>query len=340
VKMIIGHQRIWQFLIKSVESNRIAHAYLFVGSSGIGKKKIAIEFVKLLQCQNRQNSSGASAPCQECRNCLLIERNQHPDVLLIEPNQEGLSINEEGQELSGKPVKTQEIKIEQIRSLQHQISLSPYSGKHKIVIIDSAEQMTQEAANCLLKTLEEPSQKSVLILISSDWHRLLPTIISRCQTIKFLPVKNELVIKGLEDSGIKNRTKILQAARFACGRPGVALKIINEPGFLTKNIQLVEELEELIKKNLAERFKYAKDLAQNSSNATETLDQWVIWLRDQLLFKLGNEKLAVLERESFKNIFSIAKISEAVRNIQEAQKLLGDSSFNARLILENLMLKI
>ena len=224
--LLIGHERIWNFLTQSVANERLAHAYLFVGSSGLGKKKAAVEFAKLLQCDNPKDSPKNTAPCQECRNCILIERNQHPDVLLIESLSGQDHVNE-----NDKPIKAQEIKIEQIRFLQHQVSLSPYSGRRKIVIIDSAEQMTQEAANCLLKTLEEPPQKSVLVLISSAWQRLLATIISRCQLIKFLPVKSELIIKGLEDLGGKNKAKILQAARFACGRPGVAVRILNEPQF-------------------------------------------------------------------------------------------------------------
>lgn len=333
--MIIGHQRIWQFLSKSAAGRRLAHAYLFVGSSGIGKKKVALEFAKLLQCKKSLKKQGNFGSCGECRDCLLIERNQHPDVLLIESDNE-TSEAKEGE----KQTKIQEIKIEQIKALQHQINLSPYSGEHKIVIIDSSQNLTHEAANCLLKTLEEPSQKSVLILVSSSWQKLLPTIVSRCQIIKFSPVKSHVIVEGLQKLGAKNKAKIIQAVRFACGRPGVALKIINEPQFLAKNIQLIEELEGLMKKDLVERFRYAKDLSQNSVNAKEVLDQWVIWFRDKILSLLGNKGFLVLGEENSKNIFSLAKIIEAIKNIQQTQRLLEDSSFNSRLILENLMLKI
>ncbi|OGZ34366.1 MAG: hypothetical protein A2Y98_03090, partial [Candidatus Portnoybacteria bacterium RBG_19FT_COMBO_36_7] len=233
-----------------------------------------------------------------------------------------------------------EIKIEQVRLLQHQINLSPYSGKRKIVIIDLAEYMTQEAANCLLKTLEEPPQKSILILVSSAWQRFLPTIISRCQLIKFLPVKRNLVAKGIEQLGLSSKLKIDQVARYACGRPGVAVKITREPQFLAKSIELAEELHKLLKKNLTDRFSYAKDLSQNSALVQETLDQWVIWLRDLLLGAVGKEDLAVLPGGDFKNIFSLRQISRTIKNINHSQRLLQDNSLNSRLILENLMIKI
>ena len=103
---------------------------------------------------------------------------------------------------------------------------------------------------------------------------------------------------------------------------------------------MTEELESLLKKNLAEKLKYAKDLAQNSAEAEEVLDQWIVWFRDQLLSAMGRGELAVLDEGIFKNIFSPRKISEAIKNISLTQNLIGDGSFNARLILENLMIKL
>jgi DNA polymerase-3 subunit delta' len=333
--MIIGHERIWNFLLKSAQNNRLAHAYLFIGAEGLGKKKVAVEFAKSLECQKQSLSKGESAFGDECPDCLLIERNQHPDVLIIDTEKENTGTGE-----PGKPRKAREIKIEEIRALQHQINLSPYSGKRKIVIIDSAERLTAEAANCLLKTLEEPPQKSVIFLISSAWQRILPTIISRCQLIKFLPVKGEKILAGLDKTGAFNKAKIPQAVRFACGRPGVALTILKEPQFLLKNNQLIEELEGLVKKNLTERFQYAKDMANDAIAAEKTLGQWIIWFRDELLIQTGNNNLAILNRKSSITGLSQKKIIETIKNIEQSQRLMMDSSFNSRLILENLMLKL
>src|SRR4030042_3783309 len=333
--MLIGHQRIWNFLIQSVAKERLAHAYLFVGPPQLGKKKVALEFAKLLQCETSAKELKSCFPCGKCRSCLLIERNQHPDVLLIEPG-----VVDDSSKETEQSSRRHEIKIEQVRLLQHQINLSPYSGKRKIVIIDLAEYMTQEAANCLLKTLEEPPQKSILILVSSAWQRFLPTIISRCQLIKFLPVKRNLVAKGIEQLGLSSKLKIDQVARYACGRQGVAVKIQREPQFLAKSIELAEELHKLLKKNLTDRFSYAKDLSQKSALVQETLDQWVIWLRDLLLGAVGKEDLAVLPGGDFKNIFSLRQISRTIKNINHSQRLLQDNSLNSRLILEHLMIKI
>ncbi len=335
--MFIGHKKIWNFLTQSVVKDRLSHAYLFVGPSRVGKKKVALEFIKLLECSKPQDKAGELSACGQCPNCVLIAKGFHPDILVVEVKNRAIS---KGNEQSEKPTKSDEIKIEQIRELQHQLSLSPFSAPRKVVIIDDAERMTQEAANCLLKTLEEPSQKSLLILISSAWHRLLPTIISRCQMIRFLPVKQDLIQQGLEKAGFKDSAKIRPAVRLACGRPGAAIKLLEEPRLLADYRLRVEEFEKLLKKDLVEKFKYVQKLSQDAASAQETLGQRVVALRDAMLSATGNAQLAVLGGKEGENNYSPANSAWAIKKIIEAQNLIGDSSFNSRLILENLMIKL
>ena len=332
--MLIGHQRIWNFLTQSAANNRLSHAYLFVGPSEVGKKKVALEFVKLLECEKPEITKDGIISCGECRSCLLIEKNQHPDVLLIEP------VSQPDETQPERRVKNQEIKIGQIRQIQHQVSLSPFSAKYKVIIIDSAEQMTLEAANCLLKTLEEPPQKSILILLSSNWQKLLPTIISRCQLIKFLPVRHNLIEEGLRDSGFKDKAKIEQVQRYACGRPGVAIKLISQIDLWNKKNKSIDELQNLVKKDLVIKFKYAKDLSQNSPEAQNILNDWLIWFRDQMLSIIGVKNLMIFGSQGASGDYSLMRICKSIKDIQQAQGLLNESSFNSRLILENLLLKI
>jgi len=330
--VIIGHQKIIDFLSKGIKAERLAHAYLFVGPSQVGKKTTALEFVKALLCQN---PAGVFKPCAKCRNCVLINQGQHPDVMFIVPGSQNSKM--EGKD-AGEPVKNQEIKISQIRELQHQLSLTPFSAPRKVVIIDSAEKMTQEASNCLLKTFEEPPPKSLLILISSNFERLLPTIISRCQMIKFLPVGRKVTEDGLRKAGTKNQPKIMQVVRLASGRPGVAISLIKTPALFAEYEKSVVDFKDLLRKDLVEKFKYAQKLSQNAPDAQEILDQWLVWLRDQMLVGAGAKTLLVLNDSGAS--YPLASIFRSIKNVQETQRLLGESSFNARLVLENLMIKL
>src|SRR3989344_4907934 len=169
--MLVGHQKQWDFLRKKFELEKLSHAYLFVGEEQLGKKKLAKEFVKLINCLSAQvDLSFEQKPCEICKNCQAIERENYPDALMVNLKSD-----------------KQEIEISQIREALNFLSYKSYYGSFKAVIIDGAEKMNQEAQNCFLKTLEEPKGKTILILISSHPEVLLPTIISRCQIIKFFP---------------------------------------------------------------------------------------------------------------------------------------------------------
>ena len=182
--MVIGHQKQWQYLKRMVDSGKIPQALLFSGQEKLGKKKVALEFISLLF---KESPIG------------------HPDFLLIEP-------------------KERQIKIDQIRDLSWRLSLKPIKSFLKAAIIDQAHLMTIEAQNCFLKTLEEPRGETILILITEYPNFLLPTILSRCEILKFYPVKNEelrkfLIEKGIEKEKIEKilkrghiSTKILETA--------------------------------------------------------------------------------------------------------------------------------
>jgi DNA polymerase-3 subunit delta' len=152
-------QKQWQFLQRSFELGRIAHAYLFYGGTSPEKKKIALEFIKLINCQSDKK------PCGSCRNCLDIEKNVSPDFFFIEP-------------IEG------EIKIAQIRDLHSKMSLRSYSSPFKSVLIDQAHNLNWEAQSAFLKLLEEPKGKTIFILSTDYPERLLPTIISRTERFR------------------------------------------------------------------------------------------------------------------------------------------------------------
>ena len=170
-------------MIQSAKNGRLAHAYLFVGVSQVGKRTLALKLAQRLLCSSLTGDSA----CGKCPSCLDIEKNRHPDVFVLGPRQE---------EKKNK-VKILEVGIDEIKELQHRFSLFSYNYSYKVAIIDGIDGLTREAANSFLKTLEEPRKNTLIILISSSWDSILPTIVSRCQLIKFLPVSEREIIKGL-----------------------------------------------------------------------------------------------------------------------------------------------
>ncbi len=231
--MIIGHQRILDFFRKSIKNNRLAHAYLFIGPNHLGKKTVALELIRMLTGDE-------------------IDTAVHPDIIVIEP---------ETIETDKGVKKESEISIKKLREMQRQLNMFPYRAPYKIALINQAERMTSQASNCLLKTLEEPKSKTILILISSNSEFILPTITSRCQTIKFLSVAEKEIRKGLStfpDLEKIPEKKLNQIIRLASGRPGLAIQYIKDPELLENQKEIIVQLERLLKSNISERYNYVK----------------------------------------------------------------------------------
>ena len=281
--MIIGHQKQRNFLKRIAETKRFSHAYLFVGQSHLGKKFIALKWISLIFGQRLEN---------------------HPDFVLIAPG-------------------GNQIRISQIRELNWRLALKPVQALFKVVILDQAHQMNEEAQNCFLKTLEEPKGQTLLILITDWLERLFPTIRSRCEIIKFYPVPRSEIENYLQDSGIsKQKTK--EIAELSLGKPGVAIDFISNPQKLENQKKIIKELIEISNSPLTNRFQYVKTLAK-TPNLREVLDIWLFHFRNVLL-------------ENPKN-FS-PKLKNVIKKIQETNFLLTTTNVNPRLALEILMLEL
>ena len=166
---VVGQDRVVSLLQRSLERGSLSHAYLLVGPKHVGKMTLAIDIAQLLNCQSDES------PCGDCDACQRIISGKHADVQIVGLNSAGNS--------NGSKAKA-EISIDQIRELQHSASLPPFEGKYKVFIIDGAELMSNEAANCLLKTLEEPVEGVVFILLTTNEKSLPETVISRCQRLE------------------------------------------------------------------------------------------------------------------------------------------------------------
>jgi DNA polymerase-3 subunit delta' len=206
---IRGHDQIIQSFDHVVRRGRLAHAYLFTGPPGVGKRLFAGELAKALLCEGQQESPRPFLEaCDRCPACLLVEAETHPDL-----------------QTARRPDDKSEVSIDIVRDLARGLDLKPARGRGKIVILDDADDLNEESANCFLKTLEEPPPGALLILIGTSADRQLPTIVSRCQVVHFHPLSEALVAELLASQHIKDAAFLRRVARLSGGSPGQALAL-------------------------------------------------------------------------------------------------------------------
>ncbi len=206
---ILGHERQVDAFRRIVAQGRLAHAYLFAGPPGIGKRLFARELARAILCESTARE-GLEA-CDACEACLLVEAGTHPDLFMV-----------------SRPEDKNEIPVALMQDLCRDFSLKTARGKGKIGILDDADDLNEESANCFLKTLEEPPPGSLFILIGSGGDRQLPTIKSRCQMVRFAPLPDPLVSEMLRRQGIEEAGQLERLVRIAGGSPGQALALADE----------------------------------------------------------------------------------------------------------------
>ena len=309
---IIGHHQILKQLYHAIASNRVAGAYLFVGVANVGKETVALNFAKSINC--RTSDEGA---CGTCLSCRKADDGNHPDLQIIRP--------------SGAW-----IKIDQIRELQKRIIYRPLEGVRKVYILTEAERMNLEAANCLLKTLEEPPADSGLILLTTNLDALLPTIRSRCQIIPFHPlVVSELAGHLMERFDI-DQSQALRVAATTGGAVGKALTLLQDGASFEEEIPEI-----MIANNRLDAFRIAEKWTQQP----EALDHLVTWYRDLVLLHQGAPAdllTHVHHVEQLKQLtarYSRLQLQSAIKAIFETKVML-QRNVNATLALEVLALKL
>ena len=321
---VIGQDKLLSLLNYSLETDAIAHAYLLVGPQHVGKGTLAVNVAQALNCE------GPARPCGECSACRRIVEGKHADVTRL-----------------GLDSKT-EIGIDDIRALQRLASLPPYEGQYKVFIIDDAEYLSTEAANSLLKILEEPPQRVVWLLLAAEEERMLPTVISRCQRLELRPVRPELIRETLINSYDVAPDKARLLAQLCRGCPGWALSAMANNDILEQRSQRIAKLSSLLTAKLEQRFAYAQELAgqlsQRRRDAAETIRTWLDWWRDLMLIKGGcgeaiiNTDYGTTLEEQARRL-SLGEIEKYLADLCLLQEHIA-RNVNPRLALEWLMLSL
>jgi len=315
---IIGHKKQKDILLRAINTQHIAHAYLFEGPEGIGKRLVAQAVACILLCDH-------STGCGECPSCLKVIHDNHPDIHSLDANGAAL-------------------KIDQIRDLQQELSLRPLEGSYKICLIDGAEHLTTGAANSLLKTLEEPQPDTIIILLTSHPQKLLSTICSRCQRLPFGRLPKQQIANVLTEKLNLDSTDAKILAALSEGSFKKALGK-NQELFLEKRRKLIQSLSALSSGSIIPTFSFADELEVEKEILPDILDIFQAFYRDILLLRHGRPEeelvnldlLEILHKQCHK--YTTASLILKLKALESARYHL-QRNVNSRLTLEVMLMRV
>ena len=307
----IGHDKAIDTLSRGMSSGRMAHAWLLAGPPNVGKMTLALDMTRIVNCV----ADTAARPCGDCRQCRRITDSLHADVRVV--SQDGAS-------------RRTAISVEQVREIHREAILKPYEGRYRVFIIEDAENFTQEAANALLKMLEEPPDDVIFALLASEVREntadesagqveytpederdriaamldavpqvggILPTILSRCQILELRPLPTDAVHQEITRRFDLPPDTATEIARLSAGRLGWALQVASKPQSLTDRSERLTEIEATLSGGLDDKFAYAEKQAaafsRNRETVYEELRLWLGWWRDVLVVREGNADVAL-----------------------------------------------
>jgi len=320
---IIGHEQLIEHLQNAIRLKKISHAYILDGEEGAGKNLLASAFAQALQCERGQDE-----PCGECRSCKQVRTNNQPDIIRVTHEKPG------------------SIGVEEIREqLCNDIQVRPYSSPYKIYIVDEAEKMTVQAQNALLKTVEEPPAYGVILLLTTNSHAFLPTILSRCVTLKLRPIKDSLIRQYLMEGLHVPDYQAEVCTAFARGNVGRAKKLAQSEYFGELKDHALYIVRNMGDMELSEITEAIRRVAEYKADINDYLDLLILWYRDALLFKATRQIDALIFSGEIKYISAQASSSsyEGLEHIIEAlekAKVRLKANVNFELTMELLLLTI
>ena len=321
---IVGHEQIKEHMQAAIRDKKPFHAYLFQGEEGVGKEALARTFAAGLQCQ----SESADKPCKECVSCRQMESGNQPDVIWVTREKASLGVDE-------------------IRELLcNTMDIKPFSSPYKIYLVPEAEKMTEAAQNALLKTIEEPPEYGIVILMTSNISALLPTIQSRCLTMEFRPLSTAVVESYVKEHCQVPDYQARASAAFAQGNLGKAMRYAKSEDFIERKDHIISLLRHVEQMDLSEMLAVIKDLGTRKDEVRDYIDLMVLWYRDVLLFKatkdinqlLFQDEASYISREASHR--SYEKIEEILQAFEKAKvRLRANVNFDITMELMLLTLK-
>lgn len=321
---IIGHQWAVDLLKAHVIKGEVRHAYLFTGPQGVGRRTLALRMAQVLNCIAPLSPGEA---CLECNQCTRIEHMRHPDVEVIVAEREGGII-----------------KVDQVRELQHRLSLAPYESNYRIAILQRFEEANESASNALLKTLEEPNPQVVLMLTSESVERLLATISSRCEVIRLRPVPIDEINGNLQARLNISEDRASLLAHLSGGCPGYAIRLHERPEQLERRNKWLNEHYELLSSGRLTRFAYAYAISNDRENLRDLLHVLLSVWRD-ILHRAAGAKTPLFNPDRGFEIDQLASslgLETARQVVSEIERTIGllERNVNSRLAAEVLLMNI
>lgn len=265
---IPGQDKTKKHLQDSIKKERISHAYLFTGSRGLGKLELAKEFAKTIFCKEGNTDS-----CDQCISCRKLEHKNHPDFNIIEVK--------EGHKM---------ILIDQIRDLQKEINYKPYESEYKVYIINQAAKLTEQAQNSLLKTLEEPPEYAVIILICEETNQLRPTIVSRSQLVRLYNQPQKIITNYLRKETKLNDQDLKLFTVLAKGRYKKALNLVTKDNFIKNREDIINFILEIEDKDTYQIFNFTERLTELSKTDFPLFELILSIFRDLLIIIEKNQE--------------------------------------------------
>jgi len=320
---LVGHEWAVDMLKKHIVNGATRHAYLFAGPPGLGRRTLALRFAQALNCQTPVE---AGIPCGTCRDCKQIAAMQHPDLTIIQAESEGGTL-----------------KVDQIREARRMLALKPYQANYRVSVFLRFQEANDNAANALLKTLEEAPSYAVLILTADNPEQLLPTIVSRCEVLRLRPLKIEDVMRDLESRGVESgQAKLI--AHISGGRPGYAHQLIESDSLLEKREERLNDLQGLISASRVEKFAYADKLSRDKDAMRQAILIWLSYWRDVMLRSAQAETPLVnvdrnVEIEDLAERVDLSAARTVVSGLEDVLEKM-ERNVNSRLLAEVLLLDL
>jgi DNA polymerase III subunit delta' len=320
-KDVLGHSRPIESLQRAIKNDKVGHSYLFLGNEGIGRKYVALQFAKGLNCLEEGMDRGDA--CDRCLSCRKIDQHRHPDVMVLEP---------EGQTL----------KVDQVKQMQKDLAYRPYEGKRRVCILTTADRMAPNMSNTLLKTLEEPPLHTVIILLANHPRLLLPTILSRCHPIRFHPLPLPMVSKWLVDHKGLSEEEAHLLASLSEGSLGKALEIREEIQEIPRE-ELLKDLVGMKSLPVEKMASWTESLPSQRENLLLILEVAKTLLRDLVVVKLLRDGSKLIHSDLLKEIEMISvtwSLSSLLNRMEDLHQttLAIRSHANTTLALEAMML--